>query len=162
MSKQRKTPTILVIDDEPDIVGMVLAMLELSDFEAVGASNADEALALATARVPDAIILDRNLEDSQCDELVARLAADPTTAHIPILLMTGDADVEQVALALGAGVSGAIRKPFEPEALLHKLRAVFPPAVAGAAARPAAASGVRPRVAAGTDGHTAGSACSRA
>jgi DNA-binding response OmpR family regulator len=155
MSSQRKNPTILVVDDEPDIVGMVLAILQLGDFEAVGASNVDEALSLATARVPDAIILDRNLEDSQCGELVARLAADPTTAHIPILLMTADADGDQVALALGAGVTGAIRKPFEPEALLNKLRSVFPAAGSAPANRAAAASGVRPRVAAGADSHTA-------
>lgn len=151
MSVQRKNPTILVVDDEPDIVGMVLAILQLGDFDALGANNVDEALLLASSRVPDAIILDRNLEDSECGELVARLAEDPTTSSIPILLMTADADGEQVALALGHGVAGAIRKPFDPEALLSKLRSVFP---SPAANRAAAASGVRPRVAAGADSHT--------
>jgi DNA-binding response OmpR family regulator len=154
MSSTRKPPTILVVDDEPDIVGMVLAILELGAFEAVGASNADEALVLATSRIPDAIILDRNLEDSQCGELVARLAADPSTAHIPILLMTADPDGEQAALALGAGVTGAIRKPFDPDALLHRLRTVFARAVS-ATGRRATGSGVRARVATGADSHTA-------
>ncbi len=155
MSSKRTPFEILVVDDEPDIVSMVLAILELGDFEAVGASNVDDALMLAVSSIPDAIILDRNLEDSHCGELVTRLAADPSTAHIPILLITADADGDQTALALGPGVTGAIRKPFEPETLLYKLGTVFAPARPPRGGNTAAGSGVRARVASVADCHSA-------
>ena len=137
----RRKHTVLVVDDERDIIDMVSAILALADLEAVGASSIEEALAAVERRAPDAIVLDRNLEDSHCGELITSLAANPATAHIPILLMTGDEDSARTA-ALDTEIRGVVRKPFDPDILLRALRNVLSsPRVPGSAA-----SGVRPRV----------------
>jgi two-component system alkaline phosphatase synthesis response regulator PhoP len=79
---------ILVVDDDPDFLESVEALLHRSGFEVITAADGDEAVVRARARRPDAVVLDVMMPRKDGYTACAELKADPATAEIPILLLT--------------------------------------------------------------------------
>ncbi len=118
---------ILVVDDEPDIVELVSFNLKAEGYDVITAANGMEALNQARASLPDLIVLDLMLPEmdglSVC-EILRRL---PSTAPIPIIMLTAWKSELSRIIGLDTGAEDYITKPFSPRDLVsrvnHTLRA---------------------------------------
>ena len=114
--------TILVVDDEPKIVGLARDYLEHAGFSVVSASDGSEALARARADHPDLIVLDLGLP--KLDGLdVARALRQ--TSSVPIVILSGRADESDKLVGLELGADDYVTKPFSPKELVARVRAVL-------------------------------------
>ena len=109
---------ILVVDDEPDIVELVAFNLRAEGYEVVTAASGPQALNQARATLPDLIVLDLMLPEldglSVC-EILHRL---PSTAPIPIIMLTAWKSEISRLIGLNVGASDYITKPFSPRDLV--------------------------------------------
>lgn len=104
--------SILVADDDPDILNIVTVSLETQGYEVHRATNGREAVDVARACRPDLILLDMMMPVMSGYEAVAELKADPTTEPIPIVGLSAKAMATDIELASGIGIDGYITKPF--------------------------------------------------
>ncbi len=124
---------ILVVEDEPDIRGLVVLHLEREGFRCRTAANGPDAVREAKARRPDLIVLDLMLPGLDGLEVCRRLRGDPETAGVPIIMLTAKADEVDRVVGLELGADDYVAKPFSPKELVARARAVL------RRARPAAA-----------------------
>jgi two-component system KDP operon response regulator KdpE len=113
---------VLVVDDERQILRALQTNLRGAGYDVVTAASAQEALAAAAMRPPDAVILDLVLPDGSGIE-VARELRSWSAAPILVLSVVGD-EAEKVA-ALDAGADDYVEKPFGIDELLARLRALL-------------------------------------
>ena len=102
--------TILVVDDDPGVVEMVISALEYVGYNAAGAVDG-EAVTLARRLRPALILLDMRMPHMDGAEVSKRLRADPRTAHIPIVVMSAEDRVR--GNGLPRPFDGALPKPFD-------------------------------------------------
>ena len=114
--------TVLVVDDEPQILRALQTNLRGAGYEVATAASAQEALSAAAMRPPDAVILDLVLPDGSGVD-VARELRTWSAAPILVLSVVGD-EAEKVA-ALDAGADDYVQKPFGIDELLARLRALL-------------------------------------
>jgi CheY-like chemotaxis protein len=115
-------PTVLVADDDADILRLISQRLTHRGYHVVTAGNGDDALSLVFGELPDAAVLDGIMPGIEGHEICAKMRADARTAEIPVILLTakaGDADEREAA---DAGVDAYIAKPFRIEELDKKLK----------------------------------------
>lgn len=113
-------PLVLVVDDDPDILGLVRLRLERSGYEVVAAHDGIEALERVNERAPDLAIVDVMMPRMDGHELTRALRDRDDTATIPILVLTAavqNADVESA--------DAHLRKPFSPRELVARVDALF-------------------------------------
>jgi two-component system cell cycle response regulator len=120
---KRAKPLILHIDDDPDIVALVMAVLKGKGADGIFAYNAAEGFALARKEKPDVILLDISMPMTDGFETCRALKNDPKTKKIPILMLTARSQMKDVEKALGSGAEGYLAKPFAVPQLLEKLGA---------------------------------------
>jgi signal transduction histidine kinase len=113
----------LVVDDTPDIIRLVHTSLR-SHFKVISAENGEKGLALALREQPSLIVTDLMMPGIDGLEMTRRLRADPTTSHIPILMLTAKGDLDDRVIGLETGVSAYVAKPFSPRELLTQARAL--------------------------------------
>jgi len=109
---------VLVVDDSPVIRELISVNLELEDFEVTTAENGEVALEVVRDVDPHVITLDVVMPRLNGFETVAKLRADPATAHIPVVLVTGRAQSTDIARGEQLGVEAYLTKPFEPSELV--------------------------------------------
>lgn len=112
--------TVLVVDDEHDILLALEMLLEEEGYEVVTALNGKQALERLAERRPDVVLMDVMMPIMSGPETILRMKADPEYATIPIVLMSG------VKPAFGRDEypwDFFIRKPFEIEKVLETIRA---------------------------------------
>ncbi len=102
---------MLVVDDYADARAMYAAWLQVSGYRVVEASTAADALALACAEPPAAILMDLSLPGVDGIEATRRLKADPRTRHVPVLAITGHVERHVSDAATAAGCDAFIVKP---------------------------------------------------
>lgn len=126
--------TILVVDDEPAMVGMVGALLGEEGYQIVTAYDGEVALRRHADEHPDLVILDRRLPKMSGDEVCRQIRAG---ANTPILMLTGERGSEERARLLDLGADDYLEKPFSKKELSARVRALLrraaPPARAEAA-----------------------------
>lgn len=105
---------VLVVDDEPAVGRLLQLQLGMEGFDVVATSNAEEALALAAAEAPDLLIVDLVLPGPAGPSLVERLRG---LTAAPIIVMSGYVDAAHKDLALAAGATEFVTKPFDGDAL---------------------------------------------
>jgi two-component system KDP operon response regulator KdpE len=115
-------PRILVVDDEPQILRALETTLRGAGYEVETAATAEEALAKAAARPPEAIVLDLVLPDRDGVEVCRELR---TWTKAPILLLSVVTDEHEKVEALDAGADDYVTKPFGVDELLARLRAAL-------------------------------------
>ena len=108
---------VLLVDDDADSRGMYAIALSLSAFEVFEARDGASALALASELVPDVIVTDLTGPALHGFELVSWLQANPGTARIQVIVLTGWADQATRARALEAGAA-FLPKPCLPDVLV--------------------------------------------
>jgi CheY-like chemotaxis protein len=131
---------VLVVDDYPDAREMYTEYLQYSGFEVVEARNGMEALERAVDATPDIILMDLSLPVMDGWEATRRLKADPRTASIPVVALTGHALAGISEGAKKAGCDAFVTKPCLPEDLVKEIRRILD-ASAAAAAKKARRSG---------------------
>jgi CheY-like chemotaxis protein len=111
--------TVVVVDDNEanlDLLRRVLAMRP--GIRAVFARDGAEALALVFAELPDLVLLDLRLPLIEGDEVLRRIKADPRTAQISVVVLSGVADTETVRRTRQDGADAYLTKPFDVHELL--------------------------------------------
>ncbi len=114
--------TILVVDDEPAMVGMVAALLGEEGYEIVTAYDGEVALRRHAEERPDLVILDRRLPRLSGDEVCRSIRA---VANTPILMLTGEKGSEERARLLDLGADDYLEKPFSKRELSARVRALL-------------------------------------
>jgi CheY-like chemotaxis protein len=113
--------TVLVVEDETDMRGMIQLLLEERGARVLAAPSADEALALLD-RGPDILLSDIRLPDVDGYELIRRIRQrEDALAAIPAVALTAFARAEDRTRALRAGFQGHLSKPFEQTELVVML-----------------------------------------
>ncbi|HYH27573.1 MAG TPA: response regulator [Actinomycetota bacterium] len=110
---------VLVIDDEPDVLLLCRVNLEFEGHEVVEATNGEDALRLALAKPPDAIVLDVMLPHRDGISVLRGLQHHPDTKEIPVVLLTAKAQQDDQVRGWLAGADEYVTKPFSPVALLE-------------------------------------------
>ena len=114
--------TILVVDDEPAMVGMVGALLGEEGYQIVTAYDGETALRRHADERPDLVILDRRLPRLSGDEVCRGIRAVSST---PILMLTGEKGSEERARLLDIGADDYLEKPFSKKELSARVRALL-------------------------------------
>jgi two-component system KDP operon response regulator KdpE len=116
------TSTVLVVDDEPQILRALQTMLRGAGYEVFTASTAAAALAEAAIRHPEAIILDLVLPDGNGTDVCRELRA---WSSVPVIVLSAVGDEREKVAALDAGADDYVTKPFGIDELLARLRAAL-------------------------------------
>ena len=116
---------ILVVDDEKDIRLSIAGLLEDEDYEVRVAKNSDEALDAISKRVPDLVLLDIWLENSNLDGLDLLNEIHSKFISVPCIMISGHGNIDIAVKAIRSGASDFIEKPFESERLLITLERVL-------------------------------------
>jgi len=114
--------TILVVDDEPEIVRLVRDYLEHSGFTVVTASDGPAALQTARTRRPDLVVLDLGLPGLDGLDVTRELRRNGT---VPIVMLTARGDESDKLVGLELGADDYLTKPFSPKELVARVRAVL-------------------------------------
>ncbi len=117
--------SILVIEDEPDILELIRYNLAKEGFAVTGADTGEEGLDEARARAPDLILLDLMLPGIDGLEVCRALRADPRTGPIPIVILTARGEEADIVAGLERGADDYVVKPFSPKVLAARVRAVL-------------------------------------
>jgi two-component system alkaline phosphatase synthesis response regulator PhoP len=118
--------TILVVDDEPQIVEVVRDYLKQAGYRVLAARDGQTALTLARHERPDLIVLDLMLPGGMDGlEVCRRLRRDPALADVPIIMLTARiAEVDRL-IGLELGADDYVTKPFSPREVVARVRAVL-------------------------------------
>ena len=116
---------ILVVDDDPDILQFVRLNLELDGFAVELAGGGREALEKAAEAPPDLMLLDVMMPEIDGLTVLRRLRSDPTTANIPVIVLTARSLAEDRVKGLDLGADDYITKPFDLEELIARVRTVL-------------------------------------
>jgi len=114
--------TILVVDDEADVVDLVRYHLNRAGFDVDVASSGTAALHTARQRRPDAIVLDIMLPQMSGTEVLQKLKLEIDTATIPVLMLTAKGLLSERIAGLELGVDDYITKPFSPRELVLRVQ----------------------------------------
>jgi diguanylate cyclase (GGDEF)-like protein/PAS domain S-box-containing protein len=113
--------TILIVDDNPVNLGLVVDHLEHRGFDVAVALDGEEGLERAAFLKPDLILLDVMMPGIDGFETCRRLKADPETRSIPVIFMTALVDLRDKVAAFEAGGVDYVSKPFQVEELLARV-----------------------------------------
>ena len=114
--------TILVVEDDPVIVRVLRAMLEVEGFAAAVVPTGEEAIEYALREVPHLVLLDLMLPHMDGFEVVRHLRANVKTAHIPVVILSARHDTADKVRAFETHVDDYLTKPFNVEELLARIR----------------------------------------
>ncbi|MBI5368663.1 MAG: response regulator [Planctomycetes bacterium] len=118
------TPTLLVIDDELDTVGMLSDFLAHEGFRVLAACSAREALGILARETPDLILMDLAMPEIDGFELCRRLATSPRCSQIPVIVITAlDAFSDYSGMLCDLfPIRLFVYKPFAPAKLAENIR----------------------------------------
>jgi DNA-binding response OmpR family regulator len=114
--------TVLVVDDEPQIAGIVRDYLRRDGFEVIVAGDGVRALEAARGRRPDLVILDLGLPGLDGMEVARALRGD---SDVPIIMLTARVEEDDRLSGLEIGADDYVTKPFSPRELVARVRAVL-------------------------------------
>jgi two-component system, OmpR family, alkaline phosphatase synthesis response regulator PhoP len=117
--------TVLVVDDEPDILELVRYNLAKEGYNVLAAVSGEEALALATSKQPDLVVLDLMLPEIDGIEVCKRLRQDLRTKNARIVMLTAKGEEADIVAGLEVGADDYIPKPFSPRVLVARVRAIL-------------------------------------
>lgn len=120
----RSAPTVVVVEDDPSIAGLVTTTLSNDGQQVYSCGTAAEGLVAIAEHKPDIVLLDLGLPDLDGTEVLRRLRADPATRSIGIICVTARADEIDRVLGFELGADDYVVKPFSPRELVGRVRAL--------------------------------------
>jgi len=115
-------PKILIADDDAVLRKYLSAVLEKNDYQYTTATNGREAVEKVRTYSPDLLLLDVMMPEMDGLEVCKKLKDDPSTRHIPIILITGSTDRELRINGLSAGANDFLTKPIDRSELIARIR----------------------------------------
>lgn len=116
---------ILVVEDDSNIEQLVVFKLKNSGFQVYITRNGAEALEFLKKNTVDLIVTDVMMPVMGGKELVAELKKNPATKQIPVVMLTSRTLEKEIIEGFNLGVEDYIKKPFSPQELIIRLRAVL-------------------------------------
>ena len=114
--------TVLIVDDTPDNLVLMSGLLK-DDYKVRIANSGDKALIIAASDAPpDLILLDIMMPGMDGYEVCRRLKREPKTTNIPVIFLTGKAEVADEAKGLELGAVDYITKPFSPAIVMARVK----------------------------------------
>ena len=115
-------PTVLVVDDEPDVRLVARLVLTSAGFDVLEANSGEEALSVLDSDAPlDAVLLDVRMKGIDGWETMRRLRGSPQ-GHMPVVIFTADLSARQDAPGEWRDYEHFLTKPFEPDRLLEAVK----------------------------------------
>jgi DNA-binding response OmpR family regulator len=115
---------VLVVEDDPDIAQLVAHYLEKAGFSTELLANGRDALSAIVARPPDVLVLDLMLPQVDGLEICRMVRSNTATAAIPIIMLTARAEESDRIVGLEIGADDYLAKPFSPNELVARVRAL--------------------------------------
>jgi two-component system response regulator MtrA len=116
---------ILVVEDEADVRELIVYRLSRSGFTVIASADGDEALRLANAEQFDLAVLDVMMPGLDGYSVARMLRDRPGCMNLPVIFVTARVREEDISQGYDAGADDYIRKPFNPDELLSRVRAVL-------------------------------------
>ena len=117
--------TILVVDDERDLVELIALNLTRNGYEVLSAHDGNTGLDLARKHKPDLLILDVMMPGLSGRDVTMALKSDPDTATMPILMLTAKTEETDIIVGLSMGADDYVTKPFSMKVLVARVGAVL-------------------------------------
>jgi two-component system, OmpR family, alkaline phosphatase synthesis response regulator PhoP len=117
--------TILIVEDEKDIVKMLDYNLKKEGYKTLVAHDGEDALDMANTKYPDLMLLDLMLPGLDGLEVCKQLKLERKTASIPVIMLTAKAQESDKVVGLELGADDYITKPFSPRELIARIKAVL-------------------------------------
>lgn len=114
--------TILVIEDNSDILENTTELLELASYKVRNAKNGKEGIDEAIKSKPNLILCDIMMPETDGYEVLQQLKKNPATKSIPFIFVTASVEKKEVHAAMEMGADGYLKKPFESEDLINLIR----------------------------------------
>lgn len=121
-SKQRESKRILVVDDEPRMIGFIRMNLELEGHQVLEAHSGLEALDSIRTKLPDVVLLDVMMPDLDGFETLRMLRE---FSNIPVIMLTAKGEENDKVYGLELGADDYMTKPFGPRELSSRIKAVL-------------------------------------
>ena len=118
-------PTILVVDDEEDIVELVELNLAREGYKVLACGTGEQALEMAGLKLPDLMILDLMLPGIDGLEVCKRLKSHPKTERIPIIILSAKGEEADIVAGLELGADDYVTKPFSGKVLVARVRRIL-------------------------------------
>jgi DNA-binding response OmpR family regulator len=119
--------TVLIADDDPDILALVTFKVRQAGYTLVTATDGAAALAAARETTPDLVVLDVSMPRMSGLEVCRELRADPATTKVPVLLLTARAQEADIEAGFDVGADDYVVKPFSPKELVARITAILGP-----------------------------------
>ncbi|HRV96003.1 MAG TPA: response regulator transcription factor [Anaerolineae bacterium] len=126
--------TILVVDDDKEIVRLVRAYLEKAGYQVLTAYDGSTALHILRRERPALVVLDLMLPDQDGWDITRLVRSDPALASMPIIMLTARIDDTDKIIGLELGADDYVTKPFNPREVVARVRSVLRRAHSGVAA----------------------------
>jgi DNA-binding response OmpR family regulator len=117
-------PTVLIVEDEDDVVDLVRYHLSKAGFEVLIAKDGPTGLQMAISRRPDVVVLDLMLPGLDGHEICRTIKADEQTAHTGVLMLTAKGGTKDRVRGLELGADDYVPKPFSPRELVLRVQAL--------------------------------------
>jgi DNA-binding response OmpR family regulator len=118
-------PKILIAEDEPDIRDLVAFTLRFAGYEVVTANNGEEAVQTASREFPDLILLDVRMPRMTGYDACRAIKANPELKDIPVVFLSAKGQESEIQTGLDAGAEEYLLKPFAPDQLTDRVRAIL-------------------------------------
>lgn len=120
-----KKGTILLIDDEKDLIELVRYNLERDGFDVIAAADGQSGLEIVRKHRPDLVVLDLMMPGLDGLAVCRQLRADPRSGGIPVIMLTARATEADRIVGLELGADDYITKPFSPREVVARVKAVL-------------------------------------
>lgn len=121
-AKKPHKDTVLVIEDEPDVLDLLRLHLRKEGYAVLEAGDGVRGLKTAREKIPAAIVLDLMIPEMRGEDVCRQIRATESTARIPIIMLTAKARPEERIAGLELGADDYLTKPFSPRELALRLR----------------------------------------
>jgi len=116
---------ILIAEDEPDIRELVAFTLRFAGHEVVAGANGEEAVLLAAQEMPDLILMDVRMPRMTGYDACRAMKANPYLKDIPVVFLSAKGQDSEIQTGLEAGAEEYLLKPFAPDQLTERVKAIL-------------------------------------
>ncbi len=116
---------ILIAEDEPDIRELVAFTLRFAGYEVVAASNGEEAVQTASREFPDLILMDVRMPRMTGYDACRIMKSNAKLKDIPVVFLSAKGQESEIQTGLEAGAEEYLLKPFAPDQLTDRVRAIL-------------------------------------